>query len=129
MKIINIKNKIHRAKRGYSNSDVWNMFDWFLEVMPPMLTKLRDEGCGVPNDLYVEGAENEREKWEAVLTEMIECLHNMDENKIRKQLGTDNGFGFKSLTREDYIKMHELMEKNKSRFFELFNKHFYDLWD
>ena len=129
MKIIDIKNTIHRAKHGYSYSDVWNMFDWFLEVMPPMLTKLRDEGIGVPQELYVEDAENERENWEAILTEMIERLNNMDENKIRDKFGTDNGFGFKSLSRQDYLEMNKIMEVNKNRFFELFSKYFYNLWD
>lgn len=129
MKIIDFKNTIHRAKHGYSYSDVWNMFDWFLEVMPPMLTKLRDEGDGIPTELYIDGAENEREKWEAILTEMIECLHNMNEDNVRDKLGTDNGFGFKTLSRQDYLNMQDIMEKNKNRFFELFSKYFYNLWD
>lgn len=129
MKIIDFKNTIHRAKHGYSYSDVWNMYDWFLEVMPPMLTKLRDEGDGIPTELYIDGAENEREKWEAILTEMIECLHNMDEHKIKNQFGTKTNFDFNHLSRKDYLEMNAFMEKNKNRFFELFSKYFYNLWD
>ena len=101
MKIINIKNKIHRAKHGYSYSDVWNMFDWFLEVMPPMLTKLRDEGISYPVEF------DEREDWGKVLTTMIDCLKVMSDEESNTA------------------------QKNfaKDRFFMIFSNHFYDLWD
>lgn len=125
MKIIDFKNKCSRFKRGYSYSDVWNMFDWFLEVMPPMLTKLRDEGIGVPQDLWLEGAENEREKWEVILTEMITLLALMNEDGARNHLEIrDNDYSV-----ESYRKVNDFMEESKNRFFELFSKYFYNLWD
>ena len=128
-KIYNFKKRCQRFKRGYSCSDVWDMFDWFLEVIPPMLTKLRDEGCGVPNDLWLEGADNEREKWEVVLTEMIDCLDNMKEDRVLEKLGLYENGVYKSKTLEDCRNVNRFMEKNKDRFFELFSKYFYHLWD
>ena len=123
-KIFNFKIRCQRFKRGYAYSDVWNMYNWFLEVIPPMLTKLRDDCCGVPIEF-----ENNGEGWKEILTEMIDCLNNMDEDKIRSMFGTDSDCGFKTFSRQDYIDMNELMEANKNRFFELFSKYFYDLWD
>ena len=129
MKTYNLRKRIQRFIRGYAYSDVWDIDAWFMENIKPMLIHLRDHGMGIPMDLYQEDAENEREKWEAVLTEMINCLNNMDDNKVKEQFGTDTSFGFKALSRQDYLDMHEIMEKNKNRFFELFSKYFYTLLD
>ena len=114
-----------RFKRGYSYGDVWDMDCWFTRTVKPMLIHLRDHGIGVPNELYQEGAENERGAWEAVLTEMIECLELMDEDGAEKYLGiAEDDYSFKS-----HQKQWALMEEKKNRFFELFSKYFYSLWD
>lgn len=90
-----------------------------------MLAHLRDHGIGIPMALYQDGAENEREAWEAVLTEMIDCLTLMDEEESQKYLGiADDDYSF-----ESHIKVRDLMAEKKDRFFELFSKHFYSLWD
>ena len=114
-----------RFKRGYSYGDVWDMDYWFMRTVKPMLIHLRDHGIGIPGDLYLEGAENEREAWEAVLTEMVECLDLMDEDAVEKHLGIDH----KSYSLESYNKVNDFMNQKKDRFFELFSKHFYSLWD
>lgn len=114
-----------RFLRGYSYGDIWDMDFWFKRTVKPMLIHLRDYGIGVPNDLYLQGAENEREAWEAVLTEMIECLNFMDEDNVQKHLGiANNDYSYKS-----YTKINDFMEEKKNRFFELFSKHFFSLWD
>jgi organic radical activating enzyme len=33
------------------------------------------------------------------------------------------------MTKEDYENVYKMMEDNKNRFFELFSKYFFDLWD
>lgn len=117
--------RIQRFKRGYSYGDIWDMDCWFKRTVKPMLIHLRDHGIGVPNDLYLDGAENEREAWEAILTEMVECLGLMDEDEAQKYLGiADNDY-----SAESYNKINDFMEEKKNRFFELFSKHFYSLWD
>lgn len=114
-----------RFKRGYSYGDVWDMDYWFKRMVKPMLIHLRDHGMGIPFDLYLEGEENERAAWEAVLTEMIECLELMDEDEAQRHLGVAD----EDWSIESYNKVNNLMDEKKNRFFELFCKHFYSLWD
>lgn len=120
-----LRARCQRFKRGYSYGDVWDMDYWFMRTVKPMLLHLRYYGIGVPGDLYLEGAENERAAWEAVLTEMIECLELMDEDMAQKYLGISDD----DYTAESYKKVWSLREEKKNRFFELFSKHFYSLWD
>lgn len=120
-----LKARIQRFKRGYSYGDVWDMDFWFMRTVKPMLIHLRDHGIGIPNELYLQDADNERILWENTLTEMISCLELMDEDNVEKYLGIEN----KDFSVEDYEKKWALMEDNKNRFFELFSKHYYNLWD
>lgn len=123
--IDSLRARCQRFKRGYSYGDVWDIDFWFMRTVKPMLTHLRDHGCGIPNELYLQDADNERILWENTLTEMISCLELMDEENAEKYLGiADNDYSVAS-----YDKVTNLMEENKNRFFELFSKYFYCLWD
>lgn len=119
-----LRARCQRFKRGYSYGDVWDMDFWFMRTVKPMLIHLRDHGIGIPNELYLQDADNERILWENTLTEMINCLELMNEDNAEKYLGTEG---------KDCIGYHNkkwaLMEENKNRFFELFSKYFYCLWD
>ena len=120
-----LRARLQRFKRGYSYGDVWDMDHWFKRMAKPMLIHLRDHGMGIPFDLYLEGAENERAAWEAILTEMIECLELMDEDAVEKYLGiADDDYSV-----ESYQRVTAMMDEKKNRFFELFSKHFFSLWD
>ena len=120
-----LRARVQRFKRGYSYGDVWDMDFWFMSTVKPMLIHLRDHGIGIPSDLYMEGYEDERIDWENILTEMIDCLDLMHEDNAEKYLGiTDNDWSV-----DDYNKKWALMEEKKNRFFELFSKYFYSLWD
>ena len=117
--------RCQRFKRGYAYSDVWDIDCWFMDMMKPMLTHLRDHGIGIPFDLYNSEDENERIDWENILTEMIECLDLMHEDAAQEYLGIlDDDHSV-----ESYKKVTDFMYKKKDRFFELFSKHFYSLWD
>lgn len=120
-----LKARCQRFKRGYSYGDVWDMDFWFMRTVKPMLIHLRDHGIGIPNDLYLQDADNERILWENTLTEMISCLELMNEDNAEKYLGISDD----DCSVESYNKVTDLMEENKRRFFELFSKHFYSLWD
>ena len=120
----NLNGRMQRFERGWSYGDARDLDCWFMANVKPMLIFLRDHGCGIPNDLYVDG-ENERIKWETILTEMIDCLTLMDEDEAQKYLGIAD----EDWTVESYNKVNNLMEEKKNRFFELFSKHFYSLWD
>jgi hypothetical protein len=120
----NFRRRYQRFKRGWSYGDVWDMFDWFIGMAKPMLTHLRDYHCGVPFEF-----QNNEDGWSAVLQEMIDCLELMDEYNVYKYLGFVDQDGYKRMTCEDYKKVNDIMETNKNRFFELFSKYFYSLWD
>ena len=124
----NFRSRCQRFKRGYAYGDVWDMDYWFMRTVKPMLIHLRDHGCSVPNDLYVE-EEDSRSQWEDVLTEMVNCLDMMDGDNVKKHLGFGDFGAWKNMTREDNLNVYKIMVENKARFFELFSKHFYDLWD
>ena len=116
--------RCQRFKRGWAYGDVWSMDYWFMRTVKPMLIHLRDNGIGIPGCLYNE-EDDSRDAWEAILTEMINCLELMDEDNAEKHLGiTYNDYSVESSK-----KTWALMEENKNRFFELFNKYFYNLWD
>lgn len=114
-----LRARCQRFKRGYSYGDVWDMDCWFLRTAKPMLIHLRDHGIGFP------GTFSDRIYWENILTEMISCLELMNEDEAEKYLGiADNDHSF-----ESHKKVMTLMEENKNRFFDLFSKYFYYLWD
>jgi hypothetical protein len=120
-----LRARCQRFIRGYSYGDVWDMDCWFKRTVKPMLIHLRDHGIGIPFDLYQEGAENERAAWEAVLTVMVECIDLMDEDEAQKYLGiADDDY-----SAESYKKVNDFMDEKKDRFFELFGKYFFSLWD
>ena len=116
--------RCQRFKRGWAYGDVWDMDVWFMRTVKPMLTHLRDHGIGIPNELYVDG-ENERVNWANTLTEMINCLELMDEDVARERLGISDS----DCSVESYKRTNDLMEENKDRFFELFSKYYFSLWD
>ena len=121
----NFHRRCQRFKRGYAYSDVWDIDFWFMRTIKPMLIHLRDHGIGIPWDLYNHDDENERIDWENILTEMVECLDLMDEDNAQKYLGiADDDYSV-----ESYKKVNDFMYEKKDRFFELFSKHFYSLWD
>ena len=118
--------RCQRFKRGWAYGDVWDMDVWFMHTVKPMLIHLRDYGIGIPGEFVVDG-ENQRANWETVLTEMINCLDMMDEDNVYESLGFYDYDQLLSI--EDYKRVGAIMEENKNRFFELFSKYFYALWD
>ena len=119
-----LRARIQRFKRGYSYGDVWDMDQWFMRTVKPMLIHLRDHGIGIPWDLYKEEG-NEREDWERILTEMVSCLDLMDEDAAAKHLEIRDD----DCSAESYQRVSAFMVDCKNRFFELFNKYFFSLWD
>lgn len=46
-----------------------------------------------------------------------------------KKCNKSLGLTFETFSCEDYKKVDDIMTENKERFFELFSKWFYSLWD
>ena len=117
-----IKRIFFTLKHGYSPVAQWETFSWFISVMHEILINYRDNRTGTPvvipdydaDDLI---SENKNiEIYNNILNEMIELLDKMDECN-----STYNGVSLEE--------MHSAMDSAKNKFFELFSKYFYTLWD
>lgn len=106
-------------KHGYSPVAQWETFCWFIAVMREILINYRDNRTGTPvviPDYHTDDLISENKNIEIynnILNEMIELLNKMDECNY---LTYNNA----SL---------EAMNAAKDKFFELFSKYFYTLWD
>ena len=117
----NVRARCQRFKRGWAYRDVWNMNDWFRNTIRPMFIYLADNHVGVPAEF-----ENDPDGWKKVLNKMATCLQFMDEDSVIASLGIHD---YKDMTAEDYKNVKKLMIEYKNRFFELFSKYYFDLWD
>lgn len=109
-------------KHGYSPAAQWETFEWFIAVMREILINYRDNRMGTPvviPDYNIDDLISENKNIEIynnILNEMIELLDKMDECN-----STYNGVSLEE--------MHSAMNTAKDKFFELFSKYFYTLWD
>lgn len=122
--LYDFRSRCQRFKRGWAYNDVWNMNSWFINTVKPMLTYLCHNHMGVPMEF-----ENNPDGWKEVLNEMINCLEVMDEDNVYAFLGFCEIEDYERMTKKDYEDIYKTMEENKNRFFELFSKYYFDLWD
>ena len=116
----NLRYRSQRFKKGYSDRDVWEMRDWFIQTAKPMLRELSAKACNYPEEAG-------EEQWREILQEMADLLEIMDiwdDTAARKQAGVVDDD--KSQSAVQLISIEK--EKAKNRFFFLFNKWFYDMW-
>lgn len=111
------KYKCERFKKGYADNDVFNLFAWFIDTVKPMLVQYKTEHWCRPCNM-------ELSEWDSILSEMIGCLDLMDEHNAKAVTGVERYYD-----KLDIELVEKTMEENKQRFFELFSKYFYDLWD
>ena len=117
-----IKRIFFTLKHGYSPVAQWETFEWFIAVMREILINYRDNRTGTPvviPDYHTDDLISENKNIEIynnILDEMITLLDQMDEN--------NSAYNDVSLE-----KMHSAMDSAKNKFFELFSKYFYTLWD
>ena len=117
-----IKRIFFTLKHGYSPVAQWETFEWFIAVMREILINYRDNRMGTPvviPDYNIDDLISENKNIEIynnILNEMIELLDKMDECN-----STYNGVSLEE--------MHSAMDSAKNKFFELFSKYFYTLWD
>lgn len=100
-------------KHGYDEYATWETFNWFTVTMKEILTFYKERGnapCVLDNntldafsDEYI--MQNEKE-WKTILNEMLSLLDRMNEDV------------------EDNERC-----ASKDRFFILFSRYFYNLWD
>lgn len=87
-----IKYCFQRITKGYSDIDVWNMNDWFLEIIPSMLEELKETANGTPSSLangtdetYARGDKDGFEKWKRILGEMAYLFRESYEKTCEKK--------------------------------------------
>lgn len=117
-----IKRIFFTLKHGYSPVAQWETFEWFIAVMREILINYRNNRMGTPvvipgyniDDLI---SENKNVNvYNSLLDEMITLLDQMDENNSV----------YNDVPLEE---RHSAMDTAKNKFFELFSKYFYTLWD
>ena len=137
--IIGLKDNVvycfQRVKYGFCEADIWEMDSWFLKTIPAMLLHLKnskldypvileDPDCDMGFDISKKKKErlSAPEKWDAILTEMINRFDKLDAfiMHVEKKYSTHPFMG----TEEEW----KLREKYKEEAFELFSKWFFDLW-
>ena len=117
-----IKRIFFTLKHSYSPVAQWETFKWFIAVMREILINYRDNRTGTPviiPDYHTDDLISENKNIEIynnILNEMIELLDKMDESNL----------AYNDVSLEE---MHSTMNAAKDRFFELFSKYFYTLWD
>lgn len=117
-----IKRIFFTLKHGYSPVAQWETFEWFIAVMREILINYRDNRMGTPvviPDYNIDDLISENKNIEIynnILNEMIELLDKMDECNST----------YNNVSLEE---MHSAMNATKDKFFELFSKYFYTLWD
>jgi hypothetical protein len=109
-----------RMFKGYDSVDTFETFAKFIERYTKILTEYRNKHWGIPME-FIES----EEKWDEVVDEMLYHLHYMDEETVIKEIEKDVPDDWSA----SHITVHEILEKHKDAFFELFSKYFYDLWD
>ena len=117
-----IKRIFFTLKHGYSPVAQWETFSWFISVMREILVNYRDNRMGTPvviPDYNIDDLISENKNIEIynnILNEMIELLDKMDEcNSTYNDVSLEE--------------RHSAMDTAKNKFFELFSKYFYTLWD
>ncbi len=74
---INLKNAWYRAIKGYCYTDLWNINDWLLEVLPNMLQELADKHCAYPGQPPFKTPED----WEDWLRKIADQLIKLREDE------------------------------------------------
>lgn len=117
-------------KYGYDGYAVWDTFSWFIEMMKSILSTYRENHHGVPIiiDDYPYFCDSDEDKakqlqneakWNEIIDSMIQLLDEMDENSSVHE----------NISPVDYQLQDKQMTEAKNKFFALFSKYFYCLWD
>lgn len=124
-----------RGRRGYSDKDIWNMDYWFLDIIVPMLKKLKETKHGYPVDLTPE-------KWDKILDRMIFCFKEANDDTCSMINEYEERFMIETFgnqpkenkeLQQNFIKraneIEEYQLKMEEEGFQLFSKYFHNLWD
>ena len=95
-------------KHGYYPQAEWETFCYFIDIFIEIISTYRYERNGTP--VITGDIDKDEKDFNLVLEEMLNCLQIMKK--------------YDSIDIDDII-----INKAKDKFFKLFSKYFYDLWD
>ena len=119
----NLQHAYRRAVYGWTWEDAWNLNDWLLAVLPPMLRCIAEEGMAYPGPGTKFGTP---EKWHSHLHELANTLESLQEQnwEKRNEFSTDNKMW--------WIREKELVQERNRLLvdtFTTFGKNFNHYWD
>ena len=108
-----------RGKYGYATYDLWDIRDWFVRTLKPMLKEISSNIVSYPPELS-------QEEWSDILSEMAELLDVFDfwDYTVARCRA---GVNLEDNSDNAYLLIKAEQDKAKERFFFLFNKWFYHL--
>lgn len=111
-----LKRVIYTLCHGYPPQATWEIYEWHRRVMLETLSEFRKNLNGYP--VFDENASSEEQydKWGAIIDEMCEYLDAMAEDNY-------------DLSIENLEKSDLARTEAKDKFFELFSKYYFHLWD
>lgn len=120
--------KLQRARRGWSDADTWSIDGYFLDIIGPMIRKMRSYGNSYPGDLT--GAETP-EKWDKILDEMASGfeLKRDWEYSYCEVMGVDKPDFKDPKFKEKFEAKNKEVDDKFNNSMALFTKWFGHLWD
>lgn len=113
-----LKRVVYTLRHGYPPQATWEIYEWHRCVMLETLSEFRKNLNGYP--IFDENAsaspEEQYDKWGAIIDEMCEYLDAMAEDNY-------------DLSIENLEKSDLARTEAKDKFFELFSKYYFHLWD
>lgn len=137
----NTKYFIQRGKRGWSEEDVWGMHHYLTDVLIGMLTEYRRVKHGYPSPLdgRTGDYEDDMEKWDNILGEMIEgftILRKVDTCGEHLEYGQEVPDSIRSSMEQSMRKTYPKWrfttkeeEAKVKRSFDLLFQYYRSLWD
>ena len=111
-----LKRVVYTLRHGYPPQATWEIYEWHRRVMLETLSEFRKNLNGYP--VFDENAspEEQYDRWGAIIDEMCEYLDAMAEDNY-------------DLSIENFEKSDLARKEAKDKFFELFSKYYFHLWD
>jgi hypothetical protein len=106
-----IKYRRQRARRGYSDRDLWDIGEYLSTIVPPMMRHLKDNGSGYPVKI------GSRKKWEEILEDIAKGFEAQLKLKVN----------YSKRYNENGKELEELL-KTKDKGLKLFIKYLGAFW-
>lgn len=113
-----LKRVIYTLRHGYPPQATWEIYEWHRCVMLETLSEFRKNLNGYPASYDDEDSspEEQYDKWGAIIDEMCNYLDAMGEDSY--------DYSIENFKKNDLARIEA-----KDKFFALFSKYYFDLWD